>query len=404
MLSPILCGLLVMYGAAGCFAPSELTMTSPQRDYINGSFPFSLRYNSGAAISASTKADDTDNRKLSATLMLFDIFPVKEVSVTLAERKYVVPGGQPFGLRIYSDGLLISSVCTVETSNGEACPADDAGICQGDVVVSVNGNRLAANEQLLEAVALSGGKPLTLTLRRDGKAFKTTITPVYDSTVKEYRIGLNIRDSIAGIGTMTFIDPSNRSFAGLGHGICDSGSGSLMPMLEGDIVPAAITSVTKSICGSPGSLCGKFSGNESCGSLALNSDHGVYGTVKSVPQNAETIPVAFKQETVRGDAQIITTVDGTAPEYYNVRIEDVSYNDRGTVKNMIIKITDERLLRKTGGIVQGMSGSPIIQNGMLVGAVTHVFVNDPARGYAVFAENMLPFTEGISNRQSANAA
>ena len=117
-----------MYGAAGCFAPSELTMTSPQRDYINGSFPFSLRYNSGAAISASTEADDTDNRKLSATLMLFDIFPVKEVSVTLAERKYVVPGGQPFGLRIYSDGLLISSVCTVETSNGEACPADDAGI------------------------------------------------------------------------------------------------------------------------------------------------------------------------------------------------------------------------------------------------------------------------------------
>lgn len=379
-------------------------MTSPQKDFIKGSFPLSLHYSSGMTVSASAEANAAQNRKLNATLMLFDIFPVKDVSVTLTERKYVIPGGQPFGMRIYSDGLIISSVCTVCTPEGELCPADDAGIRKGDIIVSVNGKKLTTNEQLIEAVSTGGGAPMKLALQRDGKVFDTVITPVFDSSEKDYRIGLHIRDSIAGIGTMTFIDPTNDSFAGLGHGICDSESGCLMPMLEGDIVPAEITSVSKSICGSPGSLFGKFSGNVSCGSLAMNSDHGVYGTVSSMPANAQTIPVAFKQEIVRGDAQVITTVDGSEPECFDIRIEDVSYNDRGTVKNMIIKITDERLLRKCGGIVQGMSGSPIIQNGMLVGAVTHVFVNDPAHGYAVFAENMLPFTESVSVRQYSEAS
>lgn len=404
LLSPIICGLLIVYGAAGCFAPSELTMTSPQRDFISGNSPLSLHYNESSSVSASLSTGEKSFRRMDATLMLFDVFPVKDVSVNIAERKYVIPGGTPFGLRIYSDGLLISSVCTVSTPEGGSSPADDAGIRQGDVIVSANGCAVSTNEELLEAVSQSGGRPVRLTLRRDGQKLERTIVPVYDSDLKEYRIGLHVRDSIAGIGTMTYIDPSNGSFAGLGHGICDSESGSIMPMLDGNIVHAQINSVTKSICGEPGYLSGQFSDNSSCGTLSVNSNHGVYGTVCSVPENAEVLPVAFKQEIVRGDAQIITTVDGSTPQYYDVRIEDISYNDRGSVKNMIVKITDERLLRKTGGIVQGMSGSPIIQNGMLVGAVTHVFVNDPSRGYAVFAENMTPFSDSIQNRTFSDAA
>lgn len=393
-----------MCGTAECFAPSELKMTSPQSEFIGGSFPLSLHYSGSSAVPAAAGGGENSSRHLDASLMLFGIIPIKNVSVDLTERKYVIPGGTPFGMRIYSDGLLVSSICTISAEDGEECPADDADVRQGDIIVSVDGKSIRTNEQLLEAVSSGGGETIKLALRRDGKKIIRNITPVYDSIVKDYRIGLRVRDSIAGIGTMTYIDPSNGSFAGLGHGICDSESGSLMPMLDGDIVPAEINSVTKSICGNPGYLSGHFSDSSPCGTLTANSSHGVYGTVCSVPENTELLPVAFKQEIVRGDAQIITTVDGCSPEYYDVCIEEISYNDRSSVKNMVIKVTDERLLRKTGGIVQGMSGSPIIQNGMIAGAVTHVFVNDPSRGYAVFAENMTPFSDRVRDDPVSEAS
>lgn len=373
--------------------PSQLRTDRLTSSFLNGSFPLSLSYENSAAIAAQADSDSSENIK--ARLMMFNIFPVKEVNISLKERKYVIPGGTPFGIRLYTDGLVVSETASVKNSGSESFPAKEAGIESGDVIRSVNGKTLTSNEQLLRAVEESDGQPIKIEALHDSVPYSTLITPVFDSTSGKYRAGLYVRDSCAGIGTMTYIDPENNSYAGLGHGICDSESGRLMPLLNGDIVQAEINSVRKSICGSPGSLNGHFSSNAAIGTLILNSDHGVYGKYFLTDQKAQSIPVAFKQETVKGKAQLLTSVENSSPSYYDIEIEEISYNDVNTSKNMIIKVTDERLLKKTGGIVQGMSGSPIIQNGRLVGSVTHVFVNDPTRGYAVFAENMLEYSENI---------
>lgn len=392
-ISIILIPLFVMYSVSVFFTPSKLKTDKLTNTFLNGSFPLSLSYSNTNALAV--HADNTSSKNVSAKLMMFNIFPVKEVNISLEERKYVIPGGIPFGIRLYTNGLVVTETTSVSSGISESYPAQDAGIKSGDVIRSVNDKTLTSNEQLLRAVEESDGQPIKIDAIHENSPYSTTITPVFDNSIGKYRAGLYVRDSCAGIGTMTYIDPSNGSYAGLGHGICDSESGRLMPLLSGDIVRADITSVRKSICGSPGSLNGHFNGTTAIGSLLLNSEHGVYGKYYLPDKNAKTIPVAFKQETVNGGASLLTSVENNIPLYYDIEIEEISYNDLNTSKNMIVKVTDERLLKKAGGIVQGMSGSPIIQNGRLVGAVTHVFVNDPTRGYAVFAENMLEYSENI---------
>lgn len=380
-------------GAVSYITPSEITVNPESGLKLNYNFPVSVRYNSEQALQADTTNDTSDNAD--ATVMLFDTIPVKNININFSERKYVIPCGTPFGVKIYSDGLVVTKTSSIETKNGSVNPSEDAGIYCGDIIKSVNGTKPTTNEQLLECVEKSNGKPIEIEVMRNNKNYSTTITPVIDSKQNVYRIGLWVKDSCAGIGTLTFIDEETRTFGGLGHGICDSESGSIMPLLNGDIVNANISSVRKGRCGSPGSLCGYFSDDEAVGKLVSNSEYGVYGNIISYNSEQDAIPVAFRQEVVRGKAQILTTVDGCTPEYYDVEIESISYNNNNYTKNMIIKITDEELLEKTGGIVQGMSGSPVIQNGMLVGAVTHVFVNDPTHGYAIFSENMISFNNSI---------
>ena len=385
-MSPVLCSLLVFTGFVGYLSPDELLTASRDESFLKSSFPLSLQYQKDTSLPVSFSQHE--EAKLSARLMLFGAVPVKEVSVTVCDQKAVLLGGEPFGIRLYTDGLVVSSVSKVETALGSADPAKDAGIQQGDTLLSQNGQTLHCNEDLSEAVQNGAGKPIELRVRRSGEVFDTVICPAYDIHTQCYRLGLHIRDSIAGIGTMTFTDPDTMQFYGLGHGICDSSSGCLMPLQNGDIVKADITSVCKGSCGSPGTLQGCFSDEEPIGELTMNTDHGVVGTLSEPLSEKELIPIAFRQEVVRGKAELYTTVDGAHPQRYEIEIEEVSYNDRTASKNMVIHITDEKLLRQTGGIVQGMSGSPIIQNGKLIGAVTHVYINDPSRGYAVFAESM----------------
>ena len=389
------CGALMQLTPAA-LRTDRLTMSLPCVNY-----PLSLSYEGN---DLSSQGEDSPQRLLNARLMLLGTFPVKDVSVSLESRRYVIPGGTPFGIRLYTDGLVVSHTTPVYNGSREEYPAQEAGIEQGDVILSVNGRPLTSNEQLLTLVEQSGGMPVTMEIQHNNRNRTVSITPVLDSANHEYRTGLYVRDSCAGLGTMTFIDPETGSFAGLGHGICDAESGRLMPLLRGDIVPAEITSVRKSTCGNPGTLVGHFSGDESLGSLALNSEHGVYGTLRNLPAQTETVPVAYKQEVVRGKAVLLSSVDGGEPVPYAIEIEDISYNNRSNSKNMIIRITDERLLRTAGGIVQGMSGSPILQNGRLAGAVTHVFVNDTVRGYAVFAENMMEMCDNLQQTIHDNAA
>lgn len=370
-------------GAAAYLTPDELSV-SPDSEISFCDFPLSVKYDTADAAS-----DISSERTSSAKIMLFGSVPVKDVNVNFTQRKTVTLGGEPFGIRLYTDGLVVSQTSDIPTDGGNKNPAAEAGICSGDIITTVEGKQLRTNEQLLDAVEASGGNPISITGCRNGKSYTTKITPVRDEQLKSYRIGLWVRDSCAGIGTITFTDKQTGTFAGLGHGISDSESGSIMPLAEGNIVFANISSVEKSIGGYPGSLFGYFSDSRSIGTVTANDECGIYGKLNgNAFCNGKDIPVAFRQEVVRGKAQICTTISGNTPKYYDVEIEDISYNNVNITKNMVIKITDEKLLSQTGGIVQGMSGSPIIQNGMLIGAVTHVFINDPTHGYAIFAENM----------------
>lgn len=380
-------------GAAAYLTPSEFTVNPKNGLKLNCNFPLSIRYDSNQTVKAS--ATDTNENKTDGTIMLFDVVPVKNVNVKFSEHQYVTPCGTPFGIKIYTDGLVVVRTSEITADSKTVNPSQEAGIECGDIITSVNNEKLSTNEQLLKYVENSNGKSIKLEGIRNDKKFSTEITPVYDSKQGSYKIGLWVKDSCAGIGTLTFSDSSTGTFAGLGHGICDSESGQIMPLLNGDIVNANISSVRKGCCGSPGSLCGYFSGNEVIGNIKANSECGVYGTLNNTDVKNKSIPVAFRQEVVRGKAQILTTINGNSPDYYDIEIENISYNNSNATKNMVIKITDDRLLEKTGGIVQGMSGSPIIQNGMLAGAVTHVFVNDPTHGYAIFAENMISYNNSI---------
>ncbi|MBD5116881.1 MAG: SpoIVB peptidase [Ruminococcaceae bacterium] len=320
------------------------------------------------------------------TLMLYGIIPIKNVTVRQAETPILMPSGEAFGLKMMTDGVMVTDYGSVEGENCFRSPAKEGGILAGDVIISVNGVKTETAGQLSEAVQKNQSKTEIVLLRGEEK-ITVYLTPERSVNDGIYKLGIWTRDSCAGIGTLTYYDRKNCSYGGLGHSVCDADTGALLPLSYGETVPVCVNSVVKGVNGRPGELCGTFMSASANGSILLNTDCGVFGYSAGIPEKRE-LPMAFKQEIEIGKASILTTLNGMTPESYDIVIEKVDYNSSSAVKNMIIRIDDEELLQKTGGIVQGMSGSPIIQNGKLVGAVTHVFVNDISRGYAVFAENM----------------
>ncbi|MDE6724815.1 MAG: SpoIVB peptidase [Ruminiclostridium sp.] len=355
----------------------------------------------GGAVTAVSENEKTQKM----TLMLYGIFPIKDITVSKVEAPNLIPSGEPFGLKMLTDGVIVTDYGNVETPLGSVSPAKESGVLVGDIIVKVNNKEINTGNQLTEAVQ-KDGKEVKLTVIRKGEALTLTVTPKQSKTDGLYKLGIWTRDSCAGIGTLTYYDPSNNSFGGLGHSVCDGDTGELLPLLSGEKVPVCINSVVKGINGSPGELCGSFMSSSSSGSILLNTECGVFGFSDKMPK-ISSIPLGFKQDIEIGNAEIMTTVEGMTPKSYSITIEKVNYNSESSVKNMVIRITDKELLSKTGGIVQGMSGSPIIQNGRIVGAVTHVFVNDVTRGYGIFAENMYEFSsvlevgEGELGRLSA---
>lgn len=307
------------------------------------------------------------------SVKLFNIFPVKSAKVKVSRRRYVVPGGSPFGIRLYTKGVMIIRIDEVTTSSGNVSPGKKAGLREGDMIISVDGVDVYRNRELSAIFSSSGGKTLKLVIERDSKRRELSFNPALCSEDNSYKGGLWIRDSTAGIGTLTWYDSTSGVFAGLGHAVCDADTGEIMPLSGGDAVEAEIKGCYKGSSGSAGELCGVFSSG-TIGSLYINGETGVYGVMDSFDENEKVVPVALKQEVKTGTAQIICTVDDGGEKYYDIEIEKVFTTD-DTQRNLILKVTDPELIKKTGGIVQGMSGSPIIQNGMLVGAVTHVCVN-----------------------------
>ena len=331
-------------------------------------------------VQAAARTDGT-----AAQLRLWGVFPVKDVTVQLTKQPTVVLGGTPFGVKLYTDGVLVVGLSAVDGTGGS--PAKRAGVQIGDTLLSVDGQAVATNEEVAARVAASGGRTLTLRLRRDGVEFDTQLTPAHSAAEGMYKIGMWVRDSSAGIGTLTFYDPESGVYAGLGHAICDVDTGKPLPVGGGELVPATVFGIVPSTAGKAGELRGCFESGV-LGRLCANATTGIYGVAEGTPTDVERIPLALKQQVTSGAAQVYTTLGGSTPAWYDIEIEQVRYHDNAPTQNMVIRITDERLLAQTGGIVQGMSGSPIVQNGRLVGAVTHVFVNDPHKGYAIFAENM----------------
>ena len=319
----------------------------------------------------------------------------------------VYVGGMPFGVKFYTQGILVVGFCDVDvTSSGGGCrnvnPARDAGLKMRDIIVGINGEAPLCAASLTKAVEESGGKPVTLTVKRclspaarrhEGNTPKTTeltvtVTPVKSTSENRYKTGLWVRDSGAGIGTVTFILPDTGVFGGLGHGICDGDTGELIPLQRGQVTDVTVSGIEKGEAGDPGAIKGYFVPGKT-GSLLKNTECGVYGVFATRPAAAvQKLPVAKRSELREGEATILCTLDNGKLGEYKARITSIDRSATGS-KCFTISVTDPALIEKTGGIVQGMSGSPIIQNGKLVGAVTHVLISDPTAGYGIFIENML---------------
>lgn len=321
------------------------------------------------------------------TLKLFGLFPIKTVQTVSEDRREVTVCGTPFGIKMFSNGALVVAFSDLYTEQGSENPAKEAGLRLGDLIVSASGHTVRNNEELSAAITGANGGEMEVVYLRDGVRRTCKLTPVRDQD-GSYKAGVWVRDSSAGIGTLTFADTQHGTFAGLGHAISDTDTGTSISLLSGEIVPVNITGCAAGAAGAPGELRGDFSGTDVLGTVLANDATGVYGKLSSTVAG-NICPVANSQEIQPGAAQILATVEGSTPQLYDVRIEHVNLNASDPNRNMQIRVTDPALLAKTGGIVQGMSGSPILQNGMLVGAVTHVLINDPTRGYGIFARTML---------------
>ena len=314
--------------------------------------------------------------------------------------KTVVPLGSAFGIKLFTDGIIVASLSEIYTTDGLCCPAQDAGIKPGDYLVSVDGKEIKNNADLAHQIGASGGNTLTIKVRRGETEFDVQLTPVYGDGA--YKTGMWIRDSAAGIGTLTFYDPASGCFAGLGHGICDMDVGGVMSLKAGEPAPITLCGIEKGTPQDPGQLQGYFSSQDALGTLFDNNETGVYGTLFSAP-DGEAVEVLPREEVKKGPVQIMVTVDHTGPQLYDAELQRVGGISQHT-KNLVVKITDERLLAQTGGIVQGMSGSPILQNGKLAGAVTHVFTDDPTMGYGIFAQTMCEELQKVAAETEDNAA
>ena len=331
------------------------------------------------------------------TLSVLGGIPVKTVRAVVVDRRAVTVCGTPFGIKMFSDGAMVVAFTDIRTASGSANPAKAAGLKMGDVIVSIDGQKTVDNDDVSAAIQAAEGCPVQLVYTRDGAEHTTSLQPVQDADSERWRAGMWVRDSSAGIGTLTFVDNSTGIYAGLGHSISDADTGQSIALLSGEVAPVTITGYVAGAAGAPGELKGRFTGEAAMGDILINGATGVYGSIRKVMD----MVVAQAQEVSEGPARILTTIGGDEPAWYDAVIEQVSLTEEDPNRNMVIRITDPELLAATGGIVQGMSGSPIVQNDRLVGAVTHVLVNDPTRGFGIFAENMLSSADAAAARKAA---
>ncbi len=363
----------------------------------NYSFEYPAAEDFRSVFAAGTGGADIQAENVrSEQLRLFGIFPIKTVTVSEVNEPVVIPCGTPFGIKLLTEGVMVVELTGFDSGGKISSPARDAGIEEGDIILSISGKKVTSNKEVSGIIEESGGKTLGVEIMSGGERKIVFIRPEKSAADDCYRAGMWVRDSSAGIGTVTFYDPATHIFAGLGHPVCDRDTGEALTMSKGESADVIISGIKKSSAGAPGELIGMFADNDSSGQLLANSDCGLYGRMDVCPSYESAVPVAMRQEISEGKAEIIATVSGSTPMRFAVEIEKIDLTDREDSHNMVIHVTDSRLLEKAGGIVQGMSGSPIIQNGKLVGAVTHVLVRDPTRGYGIFADTMINSARELS--------
>ena len=327
-----------------------------------------------------------------ATELLLSLFglPLRRVEVEVSPEKRLIPGGQALGVAMRTEGVLVVGVSDV--ASGES-PARNSGLQAGDVITTVDGVAIATARELSERVSAAGAQPVRIGYQRAGRAMSATLTPCLDESTGALRLGAWVRDSTAGVGTLSFYDPDTGAYAALGHAITDGDTGSVLTVSQGQILKAAIVAVQKGQRGAPGELKGSFLREaEVLGDIRRNSVLGIYGSLStpaSCPLYPDGLPVGLRTQVHTGPASILSTISGAGVQEYTIEITRVNPQSTPSPKSMVLRVTDDRLLSATGGIVQGMSGSPIIQDGKIVGAVTHVFVSDPTQGYGLYIDWML---------------
>lgn len=379
--------------------PKNVTLFAGQNYEFQSSTPVSAAVSTNSSISVKQDKDTVSlyAKEYGKNEMLLELagFPIKKVDVNVLKDFRVIPGGQSIGVKLNTVGVLVVGHHQVNTTEGKLSPGEIAGIKVGDIITKINGKKIEKMSDVAPFVQEAGqsGKALNVEVSRENGKIETKLTPLKEKGEENFKLGLYIRDSAAGIGTMTFYHPESKKYGALGHVISDMDTKKPIVVEDGQIVRSTVTSIEKGSNGDPGEKLARFSSDkEVIGNIQRNSPFGIFGKLNRVIDNGimdKPMPIALSHQVKEGPAQILTVVEEDTVKLFDIEIVSTIPQKFPATKGMVIKVTDKELLDKTGGIVQGMSGSPIIQNGKVIGAVTHVFVNDPTSGYGVHIEWML---------------
>lgn len=393
--------------------PDEITIFSDEVKEIHVKYPFGFKGDSSVTVMADKSEGKLLEKQVSITagkkeedkvyLTIFDKIRLKEIDVHVKERKKIYPGGQSVGVKMNVAGVVIVGMEEIPVNEEKSVnPCLNSGLQLGDIITEIDGVRVSNADQVRKIINNNAeGREIEIKASRNGKTVNAKSVPVLSYDENKYRLGLWVRDKTAGIGTLTYYDPEDGCYGALGHGIADPDTGILPEAADGEIINSKVMSVKQGMNGKPGEIRGIFYESDSpLGELNVNSEFGVFGSCYSEMKElsyGKLTEIGYQNEIKTGKAVILTTLDGEGVKEYEVEVEKVNRQLTPSSKSMVIKVTDPELLKKSGGIVQGMSGSPILQNGKIIGAVTHVFVNNPRKGYGVFIEWMLMESDKIDH-------
>ncbi len=372
---------------------TNITLIPSSAVLINGE-NFKYKKMPGITISETQETSSENYNVSNMEFKLFGMVPVKTTNITRIEDIEVVPVGKIIGLKLYTNGVLVVGKSEIEDLNNNMIkPYESTDIVEGDTILSINNQKVESIETLKRIVNNSKGENLNIILSRNGTTFTSSMKAI-QSKNKEYKLGLWVKDAATGVGTMTFYEPKSKSFAVLGHGITDSDTDTLINIDYGELVTSRIISIQKGKTESPGEIKGTILNQQKIGVVNKNTQFGIYGSLENLTSlnidSSQAIKVASRDEISLGDAKILCSLDtNNKAEEYSIDIEKIYFDNDYNNKSMLIRITDERLIEKTGGIIRGLSGAPIIQNGKFVGAITNVLVSNPEVGYGIFADLMI---------------